>query len=133
MQLLRERQMKIKTAQRSRHNFAERTGIINKELDRSYPSYLKVVELDRLLKSDIYPPFDHHILERPYETLPPPPKLYDRTCAYSDKYHLLNETKLQYTVEQDESAVILDRKTKEIVAIVIRGFVKSYYNSVEPW
>jgi hypothetical protein len=133
IQLLQARQTKTKTAQKRRHNFADRTGIINKEPGRPYPSHLKVVELDRLPKCEIYPPFDHHILERPYEVLPPPPKLHDRTCAYSDKYYLLDETKLQYTVEQGESVVILDRKTGEIVAIVIRGFVKSYYDSVEPW
>ena len=133
LQLLRERQARTKTAQKSRHNYANRLGLIDKEPNRCYPSDLKVIELDRLPLADIYPPFNHRILEVPYQTLPAPPKVVDRTCAYSDKYHVLVESNLQYTIGEHESAVILDRATKEIVTIVIRGFVKSYYDSVEQW
>jgi hypothetical protein len=133
VQLLRNRQAKMKATQKSRRNFARRMGIMNKEPELQYPSDLKVIYLDRLPENNIYPPFDHHILERPYPVLPPPPKVHDRTCAYSDKYHVLDESMLQYTVGEDESAIIFDRTTKELVAVVVRGFVKSYYNSVEEW
>jgi len=133
LQMLHARKAKTKTARMSRHNFARRMGLINKEPELPYPSHLKVVYLDRLPKHNIYPPFDHHILERPYTVLPPPPKVYDRTCTYSDKYHVLDESMLQYTIGEDESAVILDRNTEELVAIVVRDFVKSYYSSVEEW
>lgn len=133
LQLLQERQARTKTKQKSRHNYASRMGLIDKEPNRCYPSHLKVIELGRLPPADIYPPFKHRILEVPYQALPPPPKVVDPTCAYSDKYHILVESNLQCIIGGHESAVILDRDTKEIVAIVIRGFVKSYYDSVEQW
>ena len=131
--LLQERKDKTKIAQRSRHNFARRMGMINKEPDLQYPSHLKVIYLDRLPKHNIYPPFDHYIFEKPYKVLPPPVKIYERPASYSDMYHVLDESMLQYTIGEDESAIILDKNTKELVAIVVRDYVKSYYNSVEEW
>jgi hypothetical protein len=133
LQLLQERKAKTKVAQRSRHNFARRMGIINKEPELQYPSHLKVIYLDRLPKHNIYPPFDHYIFEKPYKVLPPPVKIYERPSTYADKYHVLDESMLQCTIGEDESAIILDKDTKELVAIVVRDFVKSYYNSVEEW
>jgi len=133
LQLLQERKAKAKAAQRSRHNLASRMGMINKEPELQYPSHLKVIYLDRLPKHNIYPPFDHYIFEKPFKVLPPPVKIYERPSSYSDKYHVLDESMLQYTIGEDESAIILDKNTKELVAIVVRDFVKSYYNSVEEW
>jgi len=92
---------------------------------------IPIVKLKRLPSDEIYPPTKHHILERHYDKLPPPPPLIDKTCEYFSDYLILDEKRLKWTIEQQESAVIVDDESGDIIAIVIRQLVKRYFDSVE--
>ena len=92
---------------------------------------LPVHRLHRLLSE--YPPRDCIILERHDLPTPPLPKLVDRTCHYTTKYHKLDVNLLSYQLQSNESGIFLDADTDEPIAIVIRDFAKDYFNLIQDW
>src|SRR5579859_6346798 len=89
---------------RSHKNVARRIGFIGNEInaDNGLPGDVPIIELDPLPTP--YPPERHIVLERPYSTLPSPPKLCDPTCNYLYEYCELDDAKLQYTVDVDKES-----------------------------
>jgi hypothetical protein len=45
----------------------------------------------------------------------------------------MNESKLQCTIPATDSAIIRDKDTGKIIAVVIRDFAEDYYNLIKPW
>ena len=86
---------------------------------------LPVHHLHRLLSE--YPPRYCIILERCDLPTPLLPKLVDRTCHYTTKYHKLDVNLLSYQLQSNESGIFLDADTDEPIAIVIRDFTKDYF------
>jgi len=86
---------------------------------------LPVHRLHQLLSK--YPPRDCIILECCDLPTPPLPKLIDRTCHYTTKYHKLDVNLLSYQLQSNESGIFLDADTDEPIAIVIRDFTKDYF------
>src|SRR5271170_6647557 len=74
---------------RSHKNVARRIKFVGNEINYVYglPGNIPIIELDPLPTP--YPPQGHIVLERPYSTLPPPPKKRDPTCSYLYKYFRL--------------------------------------------
>lgn len=95
------------------------------------------MQIKRLPSESIYPPPKHKILEIHYSDEEVTKlrlrktKANDKSCT--DLYHVLDESKLQYTVEQDQSVVLMDGD--KVVAIIIRDFVKdcSCFKQIEEW
>jgi len=83
---------------RSHKNVARRIKFVGNEINYVYglPGDIPIIELDPLHTP--YPPEGHIVLERPYSSIPPPPKKRDPACSYLYKYCQLDETMLQYTV-----------------------------------
>ena len=92
---------------------------------------LEVISLPHL--SQPYPPPDYIVLERTNEPEPRPLLEKDSTCKKPAKFHRLIESQLQYTLPADKSAIIIDEETNEIVAIVIRAFVKASFPVIKTW
>ena len=88
---------------------------------------LPVIKLSRL--TEPYPPPGYIVLERP-EPIPEPLREKDCTCKHPAEFRVLNESKLSYTVAADESVIIVDDKTNEIVAVVIRSFAKTSFSII---
>jgi hypothetical protein len=91
---------------RSHKSVVKRIGFIGNEINpaNSLPADIPIIELDPLPTP--YPPEGHIVLERPYSTLPPPPKKLDPTCSYLYKYCQLDETMLQSTLDPDKEAIL---------------------------
>jgi hypothetical protein len=49
-------------------------------------------------------------------------KTKDKSCTDTNLYHVLDESKLHYIVEQNESVVLMDGD--KVVAVIIRNFFK---------
>src|SRR5271170_815424 len=83
---------------RSHKNVARRIKFVGNEINYVYglPGDIPIIELDPLPTP--YPSEGHIVLERPYSSIPPPPKKRDPACSYLYKYCQLDETMLQYTV-----------------------------------
>src|SRR5271170_5371023 len=83
---------------RTHKSVAKRIGFTGNDIHHRLrlPANIPIVELDPLHTP--YPPEGHIVLERPYSSIPPPPKKRDPTCSYLNKYCQLDETMLQYTV-----------------------------------
>src|SRR5579859_3372587 len=116
----------------SHKNVARRIKFVSNEIDyvHGMPAGIPIIELDPLPTP--YSPEGHIVLERPYSTLPPPPKKRDRTCSYLYEYCKLDETKLQYTVDVDKEAIFLDKATQEPILVVLRDFAKDYFHIIQP-
>jgi hypothetical protein len=115
----------------NRQRIANRIGF--KELNitsEGLPIY-PIILLDSL--ESPYPPARHIVLEQHYNPLPPKPPLIDRSCSYISDYCILNEDQLQYTVTMNEQGIFRDRKSGELIAIVVRNLAKDYYNIIQPW
>ena len=73
-----------------------------------------------------YPPLGHYIHERPDLPLPTIPPVKDTSCSSCQKYHVLDTSNLQYTLNEFESAVFIDPDekddSKKVVGIVLREF-----------
>lgn len=95
------------------------------------PLLLPIIYLRRL--SVEYPPRHHFILENPLEPIPPIPKLKDPSCRYPTQFHLLDESRLAYTLPVNQSALCIDIDTGEKIAVVIRNFAKSYFPAIQEW
>src|SRR5579859_5191656 len=121
---------------KSCRNYAKRIGILVPEAFKK-SGYLSgdipVIEVGRLPAHSIYPPTKHKILEQHYDNLPKPEKPKDRSCSHTNRYHILDESKLQHTVAANESAIIVDKDTKQVVTIIVQGLVRRYFDSVEGW
>jgi hypothetical protein len=108
-----------------RDHFASGIGLLPKTKGKKLVG-IKVVELSRLAEE--YPPAGYDIYEAD-ETYAIWDK-YRKSILYPDRrfgktwkpYHKLDPNQLQYTVAEDESVIIRDAKTKEIVCTVIRNF-----------
>jgi hypothetical protein len=82
--------------------------------------------------SQPYPPSDYIVLERPGAE-PEPLVEKDYTCKHPAQFHQLDESQLSHTIEANESVVIVDEDTKEIVAIIIRNFAKVSFPIIKNW
>jgi len=89
--------------------------------------------LTRLPVGHEYPPTNYIVFENSTAPFPNKPKVIDPSCGHPRDFHRLNESKLAYTLEADDSAIFLDTETDELVAIVIRGLAKDYINIIQPW
>jgi hypothetical protein len=91
--------------------------------DKGYPVRVKVVQIKRLPSESIYVLPKHKILEIHYSDEEVTKlrlcktKANNKSCTDTNLYHVLDESKLQYTVEQDESVVLTDGD--KVVAIAI--------------
>jgi hypothetical protein len=118
----------IKPARKKRRqNTARRMGFT---LSHNTFDSLPVVKLSRLVEP--YPPFNNIVLERS-QPIPQPLKEKDGTCKHPAKFHVLDESQLVHTVAADESVVIVDDQTNEIVAVVIRSFAKTSFPIIRKW
>ncbi|PUU80828.1 hypothetical protein B9Z19DRAFT_947899, partial [Tuber borchii] len=93
--------------------------------------------LSTLPPSDIYPPSNHWIYES--EEIRALWKYHLKHGKQPDarlKRHplqLLDESKLKLDIAGDESAIIQDQATGEIVAMVYRNFMPGQYHSILEW
>jgi len=84
----------------------------------------------RLFQS--YPPTDYIVFERPGpESEPLTDK--DYTCKHPTQFHNLDDFQLSRTIGANESVIIADEDTKEIVAIVVRNFAKGSFSIIKKW
>lgn len=104
---------------------------IENRIGFSTPIELPIVYLHRL--SIEYPPRNHFVLEIPSEPVPSTLPLRDPTCRYHTDFHMLDESKLAYTLHSNQSTLFLDADTGEQIAVVIRDFAKSYFPSIQEW
>jgi hypothetical protein len=118
---------------RSHKSVAKRIGFMGNDIHHRLrlPADIPIVELDPLHTP--YPPEGHIVLERPYSSIPPPPKKRDPTCSYLYKYCQLDETMLQYTLDAHKEAIFVDKATQEPILVVLRDFAKDYYDIIQPW
>lgn len=93
---------------------------------------LRVILMRRLPPSQIYPPVDYIVLEG---SGPEPEPLVnkDTSCKQPAQFHRLDESRLNRTIGANESVVVIDEDTREIVAIVIRNFAKSSFSIIKNW
>ena len=89
--------------------------------------------LHRLSLGQEYPPTNYIVFENPVAPFPNKPKVIDPSCSHPRDFHRLNENKLAYTLEANDSAIFLDFETGELIAIIIRGLAKDYINIIQPW
>jgi hypothetical protein len=132
---------KVKLALNQRHAWARRCGLHQHRgpLDGGLPLKVNSVQLKRLSPENIYQPLEHKILERDYakEELArlrrKRTKSNDKSCADTNLYHVLDESKLKHVVKQDKSVILMDGD--KIVAIVIRDFVMDpeCFERMEQW
>jgi hypothetical protein len=126
---------KLKTAMKTMHNINRRRAKARNRIAHAIgfktPAVLDDIYLLKLRRP--YPPPDHMIFEIPRKPFPPPPRLIDRTCMYTDKYHNLIEYRLKHTLDADKSAIFYDKETKVPFAIVVRGLAQEYFDLLQPW
>jgi hypothetical protein len=91
---------------------------------------LRVIPMRRL--SQPYPPPGYIVLERPGPE-PEPLVEKDYTCKHPARFQELDDSRLSRTIGANESVVIIDEDTKEIVAIVIRNFAKGSFPIIKKW
>jgi hypothetical protein len=139
--LLHEYAPKVKEAYVRRRTCARLCGVYQRRGndDNGLPLGVKIEQIKRLPPDSLYPPPKHKILERPYlddelnELRLCKTKAKDKSCTDTSLYHVLDNTKICYTVEQDQSVVLMDGD--KIVTIVIRNFVmdNDCFKHIEEW
>src|SRR5216117_3277024 len=112
-----------------RQRMASRLGLLSTDRLSTVPIYSLLKRHD----GDEYPLPDHFVLERPDLPIPPPIQLHDRTCGHCSNFHLLDETRLTFTLLADQSAIFVDDTTGDIVAVVLRDFLQSHFISIKSW
>jgi hypothetical protein len=127
LQLMELFKIKRKT---TRHQVKARQHIANRIGFKS-PAQLNECYLPKL--QEPYPPANHIILEQHYDPFPPKPPVIDTSCTYIGDYHNLDESRIQYTFEADESCILYDQETRKPVAIVVRDLAEDYFNIIQPW
>jgi len=95
---------------------------------------LEPIELLKL--STPYPVPKAYVLERQptdSNSIPQAPNVTDTSCGKCDDLIPITKSKLQCTISATDSAIIRDKATGDIIAIVIRAFAQDYYNEIKPW
>ena len=108
---------------------AHRLGLVSTERLSTVPIY----SLSKQQNGNEYPLPDHYVLERPDLPIPSSIPVRDRTCGHCSKFHLLDETRLTFTLSADQSAIFMDDTTGDIVAVVLRDFLQSHFKTTESW
>jgi hypothetical protein len=91
---------------------------------------IEVIGIKRL--PILYPPPKHIVLESKSEPIPDPQEIVDRTCSSCTNYHVLDESRLPYTIPADKSAIMYDSE-KRIVAVVIRDCAEGSFPLIKEW
>lgn len=122
---LDKRKKAQKAYKHRRDHFGLSVGLFPQARGRKLAN-IPTVELSKLKKE--YPPSGHDI----YETAAAQQiwEEYQEATPYPDRrggktwkpFHQLDPEKLQYTVQADESVIIRDFATNEIIGVVIRNF-----------
>lgn len=122
---LKQRQSDGKRYRHRRDNFARSIGLLPKTKGQKLAG-IETVLLPSL--EEEYPPAGYDICEtgaiqniwkQHHKETPYPDRRGGRTWK---EFHQLDPTKLNYTVKKNESVIIRDSTSKEIVCVVIRDF-----------
>ena len=125
---LEKRKHALKVHKHHCDHFGFSVGLFPKARDRKLAD-IPTIELKKLKVE--YPPSGHDIYEsnatqqirEEYRRVTPhPDPRGGRTCK---PFHKLNPAKLQYTVQANESVIIRDSSTGEIISVVICNFSNS--------
>ena len=131
----REHSLKSKSGRvrtQSRKNItAKRVGF--HPTSSSQVQSLKLIYLSK--QSTPHPTPKAYIYERTSDSDPIPtlPKVTDMSCGKCNSLLPVIESKLHITIPATESAIIRDKDTNAIIAVVIRDFARDYYNHIKPW
>jgi len=120
---------KTQSQHKVRQRVASCLGLLSTDCLSTVPIYL----LSKWHDGDKYPLPDHFVLERPDLPIPPLIQLHDRTCGHCSNFHLLDETRLTFTLLADQSAIFVDDTTGDIVAVVLRDFLQSHFICIKSW
>ena len=96
---------------------------------KTFSDSIRVEYLERFTKGEEYPPRDWTAFEQTPKTvntmkkqyfLRTKPRFDNRSIDHREKQLIVNDTKLQHTITQNESLIVKDKHTKETVLVVIR-------------
>jgi hypothetical protein len=97
-------------------------------------SHVLDMEVVRVKRLPIpYPPPKHIVLESKTEPIPAPQEIVGRTCGSCTDYHVLDESRLLWTIPANKSAIVYDEDEKRIVAVVIHDFAKGSFPLIKEW
>ena len=107
------------------------------ERDEQFLPHLPIISLPKLSKSNLYPPPNHWIYEsEEIRALWHDHLVYGRQPDTRLRRHPLlelEEGQLKYDLTGNQSAIIQDKDTGEIVAMVYRNFMPEQYHSILEW
>jgi hypothetical protein len=133
--IFREHSLKSKSG---RVRTQSRKNITAKRVGFHPTSALRIESLKPIYLSKLsipHPTPKAYVYERTSDEnpIPTPPNMTDTSCGKCDTLLPMIESKLQCVIPATESAIIRDRDTNAIIAVIIRDFAQDYYDHIKCW